>query len=155
MTTSSPQRAPGPIARALPRTLFAALATSVVLLAGCETPPPPAVGVMDVADRPAERALLTAMRAYDDADYPAVERNADQALKLGLASPRDQATAHKLRAFVYCTSDRASPCEAEFSAAREADPKFELSKAEAGHPLWGPVYLKSRQPAPQPQPAPQ
>jgi Tfp pilus assembly protein PilF len=120
---------------------FAALA----LLAGCETPPPAPVGVTDISDRPAERALLAGMRAYDEADYPAVERHADEALKLGLASNRDQAVAHKLRAFVYCTSDRAALCEAEFRAALAADPKFELTKAEAGHPIWGPVYVKSRQ----------
>jgi hypothetical protein len=103
------------------------------------------VGVTDIAERPAERALLGAMRAYDDADYPAVERQANDALRLGLRSPRDLATAHKLRAFVYCTSNRLAECEAEFRAARAADPGFALTHAEAGHPVWGPVYLKSRQ----------
>ena len=93
----------------------------------------------------AERALLGAMRAYDDADYPAVERQADEALRLGLQSPRDLAIAHKLRAFVYCTSNRLTACDAEFRAARKADPAFALTKAEAGHPVWGPVYQKSRQ----------
>jgi Tfp pilus assembly protein PilF len=129
----------------LPRLAAAAALASLALLAGCETPPPAPVGVTDLSDRPAERALLAALRSYDEADYPAVERNADAALKLGLASTRDQAMAHKLRAFVYCTSDRTALCEAEFRAALAVDPKFELTKAEAGHPIWGPVYLKSRQ----------
>ena len=129
----------------LPRLAAAAALAALALLAGCETPPPAPVGLTDVADRPAERALLAALRAYDEADYPAVERNADQALTLGLASTRDQAVAHKLRAFVYCTSNRLAACEAEFRAARTADPAFVLSHAEAGHPVWGPVYLKSRQ----------
>ena len=124
---------------------FAALAF-VAALAACETPPPQApVGLTDLTERPAERALMGAMRAYDDADYPAVERQANEAMKLGLRSNRDVATAHKLRAFVYCTSNRLAACEAEFRAARVADPAFALSKAEAGHPVWGPVYLKSRQ----------
>jgi Tfp pilus assembly protein PilF len=122
-----------------------AAACAGLLAAGCETAPPPAVGVTDIAERPAERALLGAMRAYDDADYPAVERQANDALRLGLRSPRDLATAHKLRAFVYCTSNRLAECEAEFRAARAADPGFALTHAEAGHPVWGPVYLKSRQ----------
>jgi len=128
---------------------FAALAAAVVMtaaLTGCETPPPQApVGLTDLTERPAERALMGAMRAYDDADYPAVERQANEAMKLGLRSNRDIATAHKLRAFVYCTSNRLAACEAEFRAARAADPAFVLSHAEAGHPVWGPVYLKSRQ----------
>ena len=116
------------------------------VLAGCAMPQgTKPVGVADLTERPAERALLGALRAYDDADYPAVERQADDALRLGLQSPRDLAIAHKLRAFVYCTSNRLTACEAEFRAARKADPAFALSKAEAGHPVWGPVYQKSRQ----------
>ena len=35
-------------------------------------------------------------------------------------------------------------CEAEFRAARQADPSFALDRAEAGHPVWGPVYRKRR-----------
>lgn len=135
---TSPNRRPAALA------LLAAL-SAAALLAGCETMPPPSVGVTDLAEQPAERALLAAMRSYDEADYPAVERNADLALRQGLKSKRDEAAAHKLRAFVYCTSDRVPACEAEFRAARAVYPAFELSKAEAGHPLWGPVYTKSRQ----------
>ncbi len=125
---------------------FAAAAVAT-LLAACDTLPQQQtpVGLTDLSERPAERALMGAMRAYDDADYPAVERQANEAMKLGLRSNRDVATAHKLRAFVYCTSNRLAACEAEFRAARTADPAFTLSKAEAGHPVWGPVYLKSRQ----------
>ncbi len=115
-------------------------------LAACETvPQQPPPGLTDLTERPAERALMGAMRAYDDADYPAVERQANEAMKLGLRSSRDIATAHKLRAFVYCTSNRLAACEAEFRAARTADPAFVLSHAEAGHPVWGPVYMKSHQ----------
>ena len=125
---------------------FAAAAVATLLVA-CDTVPQQqsTVGLTDLTERPAERALMGAMRAYDDADYPAVERQANEAMKLGLRSTRDVATAHKLRAFVYCTSNRLAACEAEFRAARGADPAFVLSKAEAGHPVWGPVYLKSRQ----------
>ena len=122
---------------------FAALAALSALTA-CETPQQAPTGLTDLTERPAERALMGAMRAYDDADYPAVERQANEAMKLGLRSPRDLATAHKLRAFVYCTSNRLAACEAEFRAARAADPSFALTHAKAGHPMWGPVYLKSR-----------
>ena len=124
---------------------FVALGAFAALTA-CETPQQQApVGLTDLTERPAERALMGAMRSYDEADYPNVERQANEAMKLGLRSPRDLATAHKLRAFVYCTSNRLAACEAEFRAARAADPAFVLSHAEAGHPVWGPVYLKSRQ----------
>lgn len=121
-------------------TLPAALALTV--LAGCATAPPQAVGLTDVVARPAERALLVGWRAYDDAQYALAERELKGAIATGLQSARDRATAHKLLAFVYCTSERPAECEAAFRAAREADPGFTLGRAEAGHPQWGPVYRK-------------
>ena len=110
-------------------------------LAGCMAPRPSA-GLSDVIERPAERALLTGMRAYDDAQYAQAERALTTALGSGLASPKDRASAHKLLAFIYCTSSRVPDCEASFRAAREADPAFALSRSEAGHPQWGPVYRR-------------
>ncbi len=124
---------------------FAAALLASAMLAGCVVPPTAGPGLMDVAERPAERALLAGMRAYDDAQYPQAEQLLMQALQGTLASPRDRAVAHKHLAFIYCTSTRISACEAEFRAARVADPAFALSKSEAGHPQWGPVYQRSLQ----------
>ncbi|MBC7480536.1 MAG: TssQ family T6SS-associated lipoprotein [Rhizobacter sp.] len=125
---------------------FACVASAFVLsLTACALPPTDAPGLMDVADRPAEKALLAGIRAYDDAQYPQAEQQLVLALKSALASPRDQAAAHKHLAFIYCTSERLSACETEFRAARAADPKFTLSKSEAGHPVWGTVYQRVQQ----------
>jgi Tfp pilus assembly protein PilF len=126
------------------RFLLAYAFALTVPLAGCVVPPP-AIGLLDVAERPGEKALLAGMRAYDEAQYAAAEQQLSFALNSGLVSPRDRAAAHKLRAFIYCTSDRVKACEAEFRAAREADPSFALNKSEAGHPQWGPVYQRVRQ----------
>jgi hypothetical protein len=119
-----------------------------LLFAACASAPPPAppptpVGLVDVLERPAERALLDGMRAYDEAQYQAAETALRRALQTGLKSRRDQAVAYKLVAFVACTSDRMPQCEAAFRAARAADPAFALSRAEAGHPVWGPVYRRA------------
>ena len=115
-------------------------------LAGCATPPPapaPApAGLADLLERPAERALFDGMRAYDDGAYPQAEAALRRALDAGLRSGRDQATAHKLLAFITCTSERVADCEAEFRAARASDPGFALTRSEAGHPVWGPVYRR-------------
>lgn len=111
------------------------------VLAGCAAPLPSA-GLSEVIERPAERALLTGIRAYDDAQYAQAERALTTALQSGLTSARDRASAHKLLAFIYCTSSRVPDCETSFRAAREADPAFTLSRSEAGHPLWGPVYKR-------------
>jgi Tfp pilus assembly protein PilF len=116
--------------------------------AGCATAPPPAPvpvppsGLAELMERSAERALIEGIRLYDDGQYAAAELSLKRALQAGLASTRDQATAHKLIAFVACTSAREAECEAAFRAARAADPAFELAKAEAGHPMWGPVYRR-------------
>jgi Tfp pilus assembly protein PilF len=99
-------------------------------------------GLTDVMQRPAERALLAGIRAYEDGQYKEAEQALGRALGAGLASARDRATAHKHLAFVYCTSSRLAECERAFREALAADPAFELGKAEAGHPQWGPVYRK-------------
>jgi len=125
---------------------LALLAAAVLFLASCAAPPappaPPPPGLADLMERPAERALVEGIRAYDDAQYAQAETMLRRSLAAGLRSPRDQATAHKLLAFITCTSERLADCEAAFRAARQADPSFALSRSEAGHPLWGPVYRR-------------
>lgn len=125
--------------------LFLAAALSVAALVSACAPSPeisPPRGLLDVTDQPAEKALLAGLRAYDDAQYAEAEKQLNAALLAGLVSPRDKAAAHKHLAFIYCTSERVDKCEVEFRAARLADPGFGLSKSEAGHPLWGPVYQR-------------
>jgi hypothetical protein len=87
--------------------------------------------------------LFEGIRAYDDGQYPQAEAALRRALAAGLRSGRDQASAYKLLAFITCTSERLAECEAAFRAARAADAQFQLSRSEAGHPLWGPVYRKT------------
>jgi Tfp pilus assembly protein PilF len=122
-----------------PLSLVLALAA---LVAGCAAPPPapPPTGLAEVMERPAERALLEGIRAYDDAQYAQAEKALRKALADGLQSARDRATAHKLLAFITCTSDRLADCQTQFREARAADASFALSRSEAGHPVWGPVY---------------
>ena len=124
------------------RSLLALLlaAATLAVLAGCAQPPTAAPGLMDVAQRPAEKALLAGIRAYDDAQYAEAEKHLQGALQAGLSSPKDRAAAHKHLAFIYCTSSRPAQCEAAFRSARQADAGFVLSKSESGHPMWAPVY---------------
>ena len=125
-----------------------AAALWVLMAAGCTTPPPapvsapPPMGLVDLLDGPAERALFDGMRAYDDGQYELSEAALRAALAGNLRSPRDKASAYKLLAFIYCTSNREAQCEASFKAARNADATFRLNRAESGHPLWGPVYRR-------------
>ena len=93
-------------------------------------------------EQPAERALLAGMRAYDDAHYPVAESELQSALSAGLNHALDRALAHKLMAFIQCSTQRAALCEQSFVAARKAHAAFTLNKAEIGNPLWGPVYKR-------------
>ena len=110
------------------------------LLGACAAPRP--MGITDLAQRPAEGALLSGMRAYDDGQYADAEAHFNRALQAGLMSPRDRAAAHKHLAFIYCATDRVEPCEQAFLSARRVDAAFALSRSEAGHPAWGPVYRR-------------
>lgn len=125
---------------------FLAAAALAALLAGCVVPPDGAPArLTDVGERPAEKALLAGIRAYDDGQYAEAEKQLGNAVRAGLGSPKDRAAAQKYLAFIYCTSNRKANCEAAFRAARQSDPAFALSKSEAGHPLWGPVYKRVAQ----------
>ena len=52
-------------------------------LAACVQPPTTPTGLLDVAERPAEKALLAGIRAYDDAQYPQAEKHLQAALQAG------------------------------------------------------------------------
>ena len=109
-----------------------ALATALctLLLAACGTAPKPAPappsGLAELMERPGERALFEGIRAYDDGQYAVAETALRKALAAGLQSGRDRASAHKLLAFITCTSERLAECEVAFRAARAADPALSL-----------------------------
>ena len=50
------------------------------------------------------------------------------------------ASAHKHLAFIHCAANRQKLCRDEFRKALAADPTLELEPAEAGHPVWGPIF---------------
>ncbi len=110
-------------------------------LVGCETAPQVPV---KTTERSAEKALLAGIQSYENAKYLESEKYLLQSLKSGLTTPRDKASAHKHLAFIYCSTLRTAECENSFKAAFQADPGFSLSKSEAGHPLWGPMYQRLR-----------
>ncbi|HEX2198913.1 MAG TPA: TssQ family T6SS-associated lipoprotein, partial [Burkholderiales bacterium] len=52
----------------------------------------------------------------------------------------DRVNAHKHVAFIHCASDRERACRDEFRRALRVNPDLELAPAEAGHPIWGPIF---------------
>ena len=117
------------------------LITLVGLLAGCGSLP------MTVFETKAEQAMSAGIDAYNEGKYSDAVKNLQRALDQGL-SVSDQVKAHKYLAFTYCVSGKERLCREEFRKALDIDPGLELEPAEAGHPIWGPVFLgvKPRKP---------
>ena len=89
---------------------------------------------------PAEQKLASGVKSYEEGDYPSSQVALQGALNMGLSSKGDQIVAHKYLAFINCVSGHEKQCRDEFRKALEIDPAFDLKPAEAGHPIWGPVF---------------
>lgn len=109
-----------------------------LVLAGCASAPvmeePPAEPTQ------AQNDLASGVENYEQGRFAQSTQLLQASLKAGLAEPSEQATAHKYLAFMQCAANRIAPCREHFAQALKADPDFELSDSEIGHPIWGPVY---------------
>ncbi|HSH07029.1 MAG TPA: TssQ family T6SS-associated lipoprotein [Burkholderiales bacterium] len=138
--------------------LCVAFATILLLLAGCssepvrdirrsvedlfrkdEPEPAPRKAPAPVPRVEGEPLLRAGISQYDNGRYDDASRSLRLALKRGL-SLSDQVTAHKYLAFIQCAAGREAQCREEFARALRIDPNMELAPAEAGHPIWGPVF---------------
>jgi len=139
-----------PVSR-LPRGLAPLVAAGV--LSACAVAPGSPSAPVEVRTGPAlvaprasagkaEQNLASGIASYDDGAYMQAMLHLQNALLLGLDSGIRQAEAHKYLAFIYCVDKFPALCSDEFAKALAADPGFELAPAEAGHPLWGPIFRK-------------
>lgn len=87
----------------------------------------------------AQLRLNEGLRQYDAGDYAVSSKSLLAAVELGLPKG-DQATAHKHLAFIYCSWNQERQCREEFRKALAANPAMRLDAAEAGHPVWGPIF---------------
>ena len=129
----------------LRRSFTFAACTSVValaLLAGCSSRP--MLGISRTIGTSANKDLAGGIRSYENGDYEEAERLLARSLDAGLTFQRDEITAHKYLAFTYCVTSEERKCREQFRKVLELDPRFELDKSEAGHPIWGPVFRSTR-----------
>jgi Tfp pilus assembly protein PilF len=118
---------------------------AAVALSGCSAPPVDdlqaklkALAFAIFASQ-GQVTLDAALRHYEEGDYAAAEKALRTALEQGL--PRaEQVAAHKHLAFIHCAENRERQCRDEFRKALAVDPALELQPAEAGHPVWGPIF---------------
>ena len=116
------------------------LLCAALLMTACSAPIVRDAGLDKFAPRKAEQDLSLGIRTYEDGDYKNSARLLQSALSEELLLNSDKVAAHKYLAFIYCAQSREKLCRDEFRKVLALDPKFELTPAEVGHPVWGPVF---------------
>ncbi len=130
---STPPEAPVAAAQPAPRAAVVLKSAPVPVTA------PSAAVSKSAAPSAGADELAKARKSYEEGAYPAAAKRFQAALDLGLAQG-DELDAHKHLAFIACATHRRTQCRAEFRKAFDVDPGFDLTPAEAGHPLWGPTF---------------
>lgn len=97
----------------------------------------------EVAHSRGASTLSAGISGYEEGKYPDAAKTLQSALDQGLDTP-EQVTAHKYLAFIQCIAGKERLCHDEFKKALELNPAMELDPAEAGHPIWGPVFKSTK-----------
>ena len=110
----------------------------VAALAACESAPMQSLQKL-FQSSPGSGTLKAGLKQYDDGAFAESAKTLHAAIGEGLNDP-ELANAHKHLAFMHCAANRVQSCRQDFRMALAADPSLELTPAEAGHPVWGPVF---------------
>jgi Tfp pilus assembly protein PilF len=111
-----------------------AAAITLAIAVGCSSVPVPSA-----FRSKGEPEFTAGIHFYEDGKYGESAKLLQSALDAGLNNS-EQVKAHKYLAFVYCATAREKLCRDEFRKALDINPALELEPAEAGHPIWGPVF---------------
>lgn len=84
--------------------------------------------------------LEKGLKDYEEGNYISSMNALQAVLETKLANKEDKLTSYKYLAFIHCISEREKLCKEYFRRVLAINPAFELSPAEAGHPLWGPAF---------------
>ena len=87
-----------------------------------------------------EAAFATGLRQYEEGRYPESLKSLQTAIDQGLPDDK-RAIAQKHVAFIHCAFDRERACREAFRKALRVNSNMELMPAEAGHPVWGPIFV--------------
>jgi Tfp pilus assembly protein PilF len=95
-------------------------------------------------NRTAGHKLSKGVENYEDGNYIASVEALNNVLQAKLADKDDKVSAYKYMAFIHCVSGREKMCYESFYRALTLNPSFDLTPAEAGHPVWGPVFRSAK-----------
>lgn len=93
-----------------------------------------------------EYMVNSGIKSFDDGSYASALSILQSLVDNKKATKGEKVLAYKYLAFSYCVTTsyskdtRERMCRDSFQKAFDLDPSFKLTTAEAGHPIWGPVY---------------
>jgi len=97
-------------------------------------------GIRLFGDSVAKRYLAKGVGEYEAGNYTNAKIAFLGVLENKYATRYELLLANKYMAFIHCVSGDQKLCSEDFKNVLAINPDFELSAAEAGHPLWGPVF---------------
>jgi hypothetical protein len=95
---------------------------------------------------PTEYMLNMGIKNYEDGDYSTSMSLLQGVVENKAATKGEKLIAYKYLAFIHCISptesreQREKLCRDAFKKAFDQNPNFNLTPAEAGHPVWGPIF---------------
>jgi hypothetical protein len=92
----------------------------------------------------AEQLLSEGSELYEKGDYKGAIRKLLLARDAADETSMARKDSLRLLAFSYCVTNQRQLCKTQFVSLLKIAPDFQLSRAEAGHPLWGPVYREAK-----------
>jgi predicted small secreted protein len=112
------------------------------------TPAPKAVEPAPVAPVAAkvkpEQLFAEGSDLYDKGDFKGAIRKLLIARDASDEAPMVKQNSLRLLAFSYCVTNQKPLCKAQFTSLLKLTPTFQLSRGEAGHPQWGPVFKEAK-----------
>jgi hypothetical protein len=93
---------------------------------------------------PSKSLLKKGSISYEQGNYAVAMTRLQGVLDLPEATSAEKIEAYKLMAFIHCISGREKMGGDSFKKALQLDPKFDLTPAEVGHPVWGPVFRAAK-----------
>jgi hypothetical protein len=110
---------------------------------GIDPPPPPVAATP--SRTPAELALAEGVDIYNQGNnYAAAIKRLQEAKKLASDSVYIQQDADKFTAFSFCLMNLKVRCRQHFVMLLSKDSSYELSNAEANHPMWGATFKEAK-----------
>jgi hypothetical protein len=91
-----------------------------------------------------DRAVQTAVDAYDRGDFANATRQLNTLVNEGSLETNQLLRALKTLAFSQCSTNALTACRQSFERAFKTDATFDLLTAERGHPIWGAQFLRAR-----------